>query len=66
VAFGMSLLALINSSPEIEVVSSAHIEVVEAPVVVIIVHFLELASISVDVVEINEVISSEMSLFNGG
>lgn len=56
---------LVQSSPELVVFSEADLLVVKAPVVEVIFDHTDVARVSVSPVEINEVVSSGMSIFDG-
>lgn len=57
---------LVKSSPELVVLSEADILVVEAPVVVVILDHTDVAGVSISPVEVNEVVSSGVGIFDGG
>lgn len=56
----------VQSSPDLVVLSEADLLVVEAPVVEVILDHTNVARVSVSPVEINEVVSSGVSIFDGG
>ena len=56
----------VQSSPDLAVLSETDLLVVEAPVVEVILDHTDVARVSVSPVEVNEVVSSGVSIFDGG